>query len=155
MLEGSAKLSKRSLASQRKDVKWSDRGPSGEESNNYNGGKYVDDKGYVRVLRPEHPKNIRGYAYEHRLVMEEYIGRFLENWETVHHINEIKDDNRLENLFLCTHNEHSALHKEGHKPSEKQKLRMRENVKNTKPHTKKRNYAQNKPIENRLKRPRP
>ncbi len=141
-----------SLASQRKDVSWSDKPPSGEDSANYNGGKYIDDKGYVRVLKQDHPKNIRGYAYEHRLVMEEYVKRYLQPWETVHHINEIKDDNRLDNLFLCTHIEHSALHKEGHKSSATHKAKMRETVKNTKPHTKKRNHAQNKPIENRLKR---
>lgn len=140
------------LASQRKDVSWSDKPPSGEDSANYNGGKYIDDKGYVRVLKPDHPKNIRGYAYEHRLVMEEYVLRYLQPWETVHHINEIKDDNRLDNLFLCTHIEHSALHKEGHKSSPAHKAKMRETVKNTKPHTKRRNHAQNKPIENRLKR---
>ena len=67
-----------------------------------------------------------------------------------------KDDNpcnnRLDNLFLCTHIEHSALHKEGHKSSPAHKAKMRETVKNTKPHTKRRNHAQNKPIENRLKR---
>jgi hypothetical protein len=84
--------------------------------------------------------------------MEEYVQRYLQPWETVHHINEIKDDNRLDNLFLCTHIEHSALHKEGHKSSAAHKTKMRETVKNTKPHTKKRNHAQNKPIENRLKR---
>lgn len=146
-------MSKKTLASQRDDVKWSDKFPSGEMSANYAGGKYIDDKGYVRVLRTDHPKNIRGYAYEHRLVFEEYLGRYLEAWETVHHINEIKTDNRLENLFLCTHPEHSAIHKEGHRPSEKHKEKMRNVVKNTKPHTKKRNNKTHLPIENRLKRP--
>lgn len=141
------------LASQRKDVKWSDKGPSGEDSANYAGGKYIDDKGYVRVLKTDHPKNIRGYAYEHRLVMEEYLRRYLEPWETVHHINEIKVDNRLDNLFLCSHREHSAIHKEGHKATASHKDKMRENVKKTKPHTMKKNYAQQKTIENRLKRP--
>lgn len=143
------------LASQRDDVKWSDKPASGEDNANYRGGKYIDDKGYVRVLRTDHPKNIRGYAYEHRLVVEEYLGRYLEPWETVHHINEIKADNRLDNLFLCTHPEHSAIHKEGKRSSNEHKLKMRETVKKTKPHTKKRNFAQNRPIENRLKRPRP
>ena len=70
------------LASQRKDINWSSKPPSGEDSPNFNGGKYIDDKGYVRVLRPDHPKNIRGYAYEHRLVVERYLGRFLQGWET-------------------------------------------------------------------------
>lgn len=135
----------------REDIKWSDRGPSGEMSSNYAGGKYIDDKGYVRVLRPDHPKNIRGYAYEHRLVMEQYLDRYLEFWETVHHINEIKTDNRLDNLFLCTHAEHSAIHKEGRRPSQQHKDKMRQVVKKTKPHSKRKNNTIKIDIKNRFK----
>jgi hypothetical protein len=100
----------RELASKRKDVKWSDSLPSGEDSANYNGGKYIDDKGYVRVLKTDHPRNIRGYAYEHRLVVEEYLGRYLEPWETVHHKNGNRQDIRIENLELYTsQTEHATL----------------------------------------------
>ena len=88
------------LASKRKDIEWKEKTNTGELASNYSGGKYIDDKGYVRVLKPDHPKNIRGYTYEHRLVIEQYLGRYLQPWETVHHINEIKIDNRLSNLFL-------------------------------------------------------
>lgn len=57
--------------------------------------------GYVFVQRPEHPNaNNKGYVREHRLVMEQKIGRLLESNETVHHINGNKDDNRPENLEL-------------------------------------------------------
>lgn len=136
------------LASKRKDVEWSSKFPSGEDSPNFQGGKYIDDKGYVRVLRPDHPRNIRGYTYEHRLVMEHYLGRYLEPWETVHHINEIKVDNRLDNLFLCSHKEHSALHKEGAKMSESHRQKMRETAYNKKPHTKKRNFTKKVDIRN-------
>lgn len=132
-------MSRGELASQRKDIKWTPKSNVGANNPNFAGGKYVDDKGYVRVLMPDHPKNIKGYVYEHRLLMEQYIGRYLMPWETVHHINEIKTDNRIENFFLCTHKEHSALHMEGRKPNMSQRDKMRENAKNNKPHTRKRN----------------
>ncbi len=143
-------MTKPKLASQRTDIDWSAKFASGEDSPNYNGGKYIDDKGYVRVLKPDHPKNIRGYTYEHRLVIERYLGRYLEPWETVHHINEIKVDNRLDNLFLCSSQEHSALHKEGNKMSTENRKKMRDNANKIKPHTKKKNASKIVSIKKRL-----
>lgn len=123
-------MSQRPLASQRKDIEWSDKTATGEMNPNFAGGKYIDDKGYVRVLDPDHPANIKGYTYEHRILMEWYLGRYLNSWESVHHINEIKCDNRLENLFLCSQPEHSAIHREGKRPSEDHRNKLRQNMNN-------------------------
>ena len=72
---------------------------SGSRCGNWKGGKVVV-KGHIKVRNTEHPHGHNGYVYEHRLVMEEYLGRYLNPWEVVHHINGIKSDNRLENLEL-------------------------------------------------------
>lgn len=116
------------LASRRKSVEWvNDK--SGHFNPNFNGGKYIDDKGYIRVLSPKHPYHNHGYVYEHRLVVEEALGRYLQSWETVHHINEVKLDNRMENFFLTTVPEHSAIHREGKKKSPKLKSELRAHAK--------------------------
>lgn len=84
----------------------------GEKASGWKGGKWHHGKGYIMILVPEHPfANSYGYVMEHRLVMEKYLGRYLvPNVDDVHHINGIKDDNRLENLELMTHGEHTTLH---------------------------------------------
>lgn len=54
----------------------------------------------IRV--PDHPRapNNGLYVFEHILVMEEMLGRYLTPDETVHHRNGVKDDNRPSNLEL-------------------------------------------------------
>ena len=61
-------------------------------------------------------KNIRvkgrGYVAEHRLIIEQHIGRRLQRTEQIHHINCNKTDNRLENLHISrTVNEHLKSHR--------------------------------------------
>lgn len=62
------------------------------------------DSGYVTIYVPNHPDSSKksGKMFEHRWVMEQHLGRRLEPHENVHHINGIRDDNRIENLELWT-----------------------------------------------------
>jgi hypothetical protein len=82
---------------------------NGKEHHLWKGGKFVSDKGYIKVYDPRKANQKWRYVYEHRLVMEQYLGRKLKPNEDVHHKNGIKTDNRIENLQLITHGDHSII----------------------------------------------
>jgi predicted transcriptional regulator len=50
------------------------------------------------------------YVYEHRFIMENYLGRLLETDEVVHHLNGNKLDNRIENLYVMSRADHASEH---------------------------------------------
>lgn len=69
----------------------------GADNPNWTGGKRLQTKaGYIMVYAgPGAPSRL-----EHRVVMEEMLGRPLERFEEVHHRNAVRNDNRPENLEL-------------------------------------------------------
>lgn len=84
----------------------------GEGNPCWKGGRVVQTRGYISVLAPDHPyKDSRGYVTEHRLIMEQHIGRYLTESEVVHHINKDTSDNDISNLMLFPSNsEHLSYH---------------------------------------------
>jgi hypothetical protein len=67
--------------------------------------------GYVIARLVNHPILGTCSLYEHQLVFVNELGRGLKHGEHVHHKNEIRHDNRRENLELMkSHKEHMARH---------------------------------------------
>jgi hypothetical protein len=87
--------------------------PKGNKSYTWRGG-ILKRKGYVFIYCPDHPYSIGNYVRQHRLLMEKHLGRYLEPEEIVHHINGVKDDNRIENLQLFSTQADHMIHHRKH-----------------------------------------
>lgn len=83
----------------------------------YKGWRYTT--GYKQIyVEGYHPRKkiktktqkVMNYVFEHIIVMEKHIGRFLEEDEVVHHIDENRLNNDISNLYLCTKSNHGKLH---------------------------------------------
>jgi hypothetical protein len=77
---------------------------SGRLAKNIEGAFAFETRGYIFVYSSGYP--IREHVY----IIEKQLGRKLHKNEVVHHKNENRSDNRLENLQLMTRAEHSGLH---------------------------------------------
>jgi hypothetical protein len=83
----------------------------GELGGNWKGGRRKLGQGYIYIFYPDHLNATKeGYIMEHRLVMEKHLGRILDKKEVVHHLNGVKDDNRIENLEVTSLGRHVAMH---------------------------------------------
>ena len=80
---------------------------NGNRHTNWKGGRKIS-KGYVYIYSPDHPnKRQGGYVAEHRLVMEQKLGRLLHPKEVVHHRDGNPMNNHPDNLECFATN---ALH---------------------------------------------
>jgi len=68
------------------------------------------ENGY-KVLYTSNGEGIK----EHIKIMQDHLCRELKDDEIVHHVNQIKDDNRLVNLKIMTKSEHSSYHRKKEK----------------------------------------
>lgn len=88
------------------------RGKAREQHHNYKG-RVADGKGYFMILKPEWYTGRRGskHVFEHSVVVCAGLGitEVPKGW-CVHHCNEVKTDNRFENLVLLTTGDHRRLH---------------------------------------------
>jgi len=83
----------------------------GNKGPNWKGGR-IKNSGYIFIHSPNHPFcEHHGYVREHRLVIEQQIGRYLTPKETTHHLGK-KDDNRPYMLMaFINHSIHMKFHK--------------------------------------------
>jgi hypothetical protein len=83
----------------------------GKNNFNWKDGKCIE-MGYVSIRKPKHPfARPNGRVFEHRLIMEKHLRRYLKPEERIHHLNGIKSDNRIKNLkWFPNESEHQKFH---------------------------------------------
>jgi len=82
----------------------------GAANGRWRGGRTRHKRGYLMVYAAGHPRASNPYVFEHILVAEELLGRYLTADETIHHRNAAcATNNRPENLELCTRPQPSGI----------------------------------------------
>jgi hypothetical protein len=72
--------------------------------------KYIIN-GYVAVKRPDHPRKMKdNLVYEHILVAEKMLGRFLQEDEQIHHLDFNRMNNKKQNILVLKKGMHTRLH---------------------------------------------
>ena len=93
------------------------KGNFGEKNGFWKGGRSIASNGYVLIrVGKDHPlADVRGYAYEHRIVAAEKLGRPLRGKEIAHHIDGDKKNNSPENIEVMPS---QAAHFFAHRPKD-------------------------------------
>ncbi len=74
----------------------------GKNHHAWSGGRYISGAGYVRVQIEQHPRrSSAGYIFEHILVVEKALGRYLPKGAVIHHANGRRAQNNNKNIVLC------------------------------------------------------
>jgi len=74
-------------------------------------GGEIRHRGYTWIRAIGHPRaNRHGYVKRAFLVVEDILGLIVPHEQELHHINQDKTDDRLINLAMLSHAEHSKLH---------------------------------------------
>jgi hypothetical protein len=86
----------------------------GQLPHNYKGHRFTQSRKqsgvYKLIYKPDHPFATKsGHVREHRLIMEEELGRYLRPDEIVDHINMNTLDNRPENLRVMLKVDHDRM----------------------------------------------
>lgn len=85
----------------------------GDRNHQWKGGRSIASNGYVliRVGVEHHLADVRGYAYEHRIVAERKLGRRLRRGEVPHHLDGNKQNNDPANIEVVTRAGHGVAHR--------------------------------------------
>ncbi|KKK88378.1 hypothetical protein LCGC14_2743780 [marine sediment metagenome] len=92
----------------------------GKNNPNWKGGRRLRTDGYILLSRRDHPRAYGGgTVLEHIVIMEKHLGRYLKYYgkrhpknEVVHHIDDNKKNNKIENLYITTIGGNRVIHKQ-------------------------------------------
>jgi len=95
----------------------------GASNNHWKGGRKISKDGYVSILirsdsiyfpMVTNNRGHSGYILEHRMLMAQKLGRLLERFELVHHVDGNRGNNDMENLQLTTASKHELSYRDGY-----------------------------------------
>ena len=84
-----------------------------EKHPSWKGGKYISNDGYIMInikIGHNDTSGWSSYQKEHKVIIEQQLGRKLLKNEVIHHIDGIKTNNTISNLWLTDQKSHRKAH---------------------------------------------